>query len=440
MVVAFYIIFLLIFGSLNTLTTKWQFTETSIDLFGRTKAFEKPWWGNFAMFVAMAFVLIMYYGQVFLQKRREKRGGPDRHYRQLEPETRSISEFKSFLYVGIPAVLDLFGSGFTIVGLVYMNASVWQMLRGSCIVFSAFLSIPILQRKLHPFHLVGITLCVLGIGCVGFACVMGHPTDSTAQAHGATGDKVLGCFFVLFGQAVQAAQTVAEEKLLKDIMLPGMQIVGFEGLWGMVLMIFVLFPIFQWIPGNDCGSYENSFDTLVMIKNNVQLQLLIVLYLFSCSTYNLARMFVTNALSAVHFTMIDASRTCLIWLFNLALFYHGTPAMKPFGEALTPWSPVQALGFVVLLCGQCVYGGLVILPFSFCYPAKYHEARSEALSNFYASPACLRSSVPGIPYSPQAHCCSPGGSPPSVSWLRSPKKQEYTIDATPFVREVAHAS
>ena len=41
--IGFYILFLLCFGSLNTLTTKWQFSMESVGLDGIPKNFQKPW-------------------------------------------------------------------------------------------------------------------------------------------------------------------------------------------------------------------------------------------------------------------------------------------------------------------------------------------------------------------------------------------------------------
>lgn len=52
---------LLIFGSANTLTSKWQFDIHAEGINGVYKKFEKPWWGNFVMFLAMALVLPIYF-------------------------------------------------------------------------------------------------------------------------------------------------------------------------------------------------------------------------------------------------------------------------------------------------------------------------------------------------------------------------------------------
>ena len=46
---------------------------------------------------------------------------------------------------------------------------------------------------------------------------------------------------VLLGQVVQAAQVVAEEWLMKGMDLPPMQIVGWEGIWGSLMMILIVY-------------------------------------------------------------------------------------------------------------------------------------------------------------------------------------------------------
>ena len=172
--------------------------------------------------------------------------------------------------------------------------------------------------------------------------------------------------------------------------LPGTLIVGYEGVWGCLVMLFIVFPLMQFvIPGNDVGGVqENTYDTIVMIENSHAITMMTCVYLFSCCTYNVARMLVTSNLSAVHFTMIDASRTAVVWVLNLFLRYHSgcgswfcdtlgeslsaemcatKAGFGKYGEEWTSYSPLQAVGFVILLTGQCIYGDLLHLPFEFLY-------------------------------------------------------------------------
>ena len=45
--------------------------------------------------------------------------------------------------------------------------------------------------------------------------------------------------------------------------VPALKIVGFEGLWGAGVMLLILLPIVQLLPGKDgSGLHEDSLDTL----------------------------------------------------------------------------------------------------------------------------------------------------------------------------------
>ncbi|CAD7946667.1 unnamed protein product [Amoebophrya sp. A120] len=417
LVVAGYILFLMVFGTLNTLTTKWQFSMSAVGEDGLAKHFQKPWWGNFAMFAAMVGVLGV--DKIVNGSSSKGKGGaePDRETPLLggqSPRTAlQQKKYRDFLAVGVPAVLDLVSSGLNFIGLLYISASVWQMLRGSMIVFSAFLSILFLKRRMYGFNWLGIAVCVLGISCVGAASVLGgdgsdgsnQPADaSTGTTATAPSDgnnaAALGVAFVMAAQVLQAAQCVAEERLLKNVEMGCFTLVGYEGVWGCLVMLLFVFPLCEVLPGSDVGGVqENTIDTLTMLSNSLGLQTMLAIYLCSCCTYNVARMLVTSSLSAVHFTMIDASRTALVWGIDLAITYFAPAQYAEFGELWNDYSWLQAVGFVTLICGQCIYGGLLTLPFPSLYPEDEKDLASFVASPM-PSPASRYLATPLPPYSP----------------------------------------
>ena len=61
----------------------------------------------------------------------------------------------------------------------------------------------------------------------------------------------LGIGLVILSQIVQAGQIVTEEFLLKDLDMPAMRVVGYEGLWGTLAMIFIACPLAYVVPGAD---------------------------------------------------------------------------------------------------------------------------------------------------------------------------------------------
>jgi hypothetical protein len=100
------------------------------------------------------------------------------------------------------------------------------------------------------------------------------------------------------------------------------------------------------------GIHEDTVDTLHMIRSNGHLAVLLLVQMAGLLAYNYMGMHVTGHLGAVFRTVLETMRTLFVWLVGLLLFYVGTG----LGEAWDRWSPVQALGFLVLVAGTIVYG------------------------------------------------------------------------------------
>lgn len=367
---------LLVFGALNTLTSKIQFTLRSVGTQDadahHAKLFEKPIWTTFTMFLAMSIVLVVHWVTERLQRQKHGTGSMARGLleedRSLDGEV--VSEAKAFWLIGVPAAFDLIATALMLGGLVFMSASIYQMLRGSIIIFGAIISATVFHKPLRAHQWLGVLVCVVGVTMVGASSVLN--TDSGAEDPGKKvtfSQSLLGIFLVISAQAAQAAQVVVEEKLMKGVKLPPLMIVGYEGVWGIIWCLAVVFPLCMALPGHDGGRLEDTWDTIAMVRNNRALLCLIILYLFSCSTFNVASVSVTNAFNAIHRTMFEASRTSVIWAFGLLVHYFVNPSAA-FGEAWLPYSYLELVGFFVLITGQALYGEVLRLPcFTYALPA-----------------------------------------------------------------------
>merc|ERR1719277_780810 len=154
-------------------------------------------------------------------------------------------------------------------------------------------------------------------------------------------------------------------------------------------MLMIVFPVLYAIPGNDNGHMEDELDSFAMLRSSVPLLIMILVYTFSCCTYNMSGIAVTGALSAVHRVMLEAFRTSIVWVFGLIVHYYFDPA-SPFGEAWTPYSWIEVLGFIVLMLGQAVYGEMVKIP-GLAYPE--HKLDEQQL----ASPGAMRNLASPLP-------------------------------------------
>lgn len=353
------IIGMLLSGSLNTITTKVQFTMSSTSIDGEPERFNKTWSGAFNMMFAMA--LVMAVERCFHLCCTPSLPSSDKSEPLLDSDRTSTSYWKKVCLVSIPAAFDLVATALCCVGMLYIPASVWQMLRGASLVFAAVLSVIFLKRQMFAYHWLGLMLCVLGICIVGSASILGGSGDQENSHDDDTLATLLGMSFVLAGQVVQAAQVIAEEYFMKSLDLPAMHVVGYEGIWGTIQMCVIVYPVLYMLPGSDHGHQEDVFDTVAMIYNNPNLALMILVYLFSCGMFNATGIAITGALSAVHRTMLDASRTMMIWGFDLFVHYC-IDSKSPFGEAWTSYSYIQLVGFAVLVLGQGIYGEVIKVP------------------------------------------------------------------------------
>lgn len=228
------------------------------------------------------------------------------------------------------------------------------MLRGSIILFTGTFSVIFLKRRLKLFQWVAMLVIVGGLALVGLASVLGGSSSNSDKT-------ALGIVLVLSAQVVSAIQMVLEETYLKDRKLPALIVTGMEGVFGTVLMLLLVMPLVYVIPGDqrssmDHGSQENSIDAAVMIGQNWRLALLCGFYTVSITIYNFCGQSVTKYLSAVHRTLIDASRTIIVWVTELVMSYAG---LDGFGEPWTKYSFMQLGGFALLVFGTLLYNGVI---------------------------------------------------------------------------------
>jgi drug/metabolite transporter (DMT)-like permease len=330
----------LLSGTLNSIVMKLAYQTAS---FGNDPTdvhfFHKPWFMSMVMFLAMLCALPLFY----MQKDRKK------------------LSMKTWMIVSIPSFCDLIGSSMQQVGLIFTPVSIYQMLKGSILLFSAALSVWFLNKKMYIHNWVGVLMCVIALTLVGISSVMTIDEQPIVVSFW---EAMFGITIVVLGQIVCASQYVLEEFLLKppnDV--SAMAMVGMEGLWGTGMMGFVILPLFQyWVPGSDVGGvYENTSDALAMIANSSSLDVLLLISFVSVLIYNVCGVMVTQQASAVHHTFLDATRTIFVWAASVAVYYH-PGADRSFGEPVTWWSLLQLIGFVILMLGECIYDGLIPLP------------------------------------------------------------------------------
>ena len=342
------VIGMVMFGAFNTIVRKAQLITCSQSSYPvdpilaqdcsepNSEPFNKPWIGNLFMFMGEVLLLFIVRQQESQRRILENLNGGAPHGMPIPAK-----------FFALPALLDVIGSGLSGIGMLYLSASVWQMMRGSLVIYTAILSVTFLNRKLSRQHILGLILSATGLGLVG---VSSYLDDDSS--HGEHSLVFVGIGLTVLSQLCTAVQVVLEELLMKGHSLMYTQprparVVAFEGVWGSCIMIVLLIG-FQVLPGTDHGSFENSLDSGEKMFNSPFLLTLIIAYLLSIAVFNVLGMTVSKRLSSVHRTLIDSSRAAVVWIVQLTMG-------NAYGTEWTRHSWIQAIGFIVLVTGTVVY-------------------------------------------------------------------------------------
>jgi hypothetical protein len=134
---------------------------------------------------------------------------------------------------------------------------------------------------------------------------------------------------------------VYEEKILKEYDVHVFEIVGWEGVWGMLVSAFFL-ALFYFIPGRDSGSWENPIQASVQITHNYTLLASVLCSSLVIGPFNYFGTNLTKYSSAMHRCLIDASRMCVVWIISICCGWEHFKFQ-------------QSCGYIFVLLGNLIY-------------------------------------------------------------------------------------
>lgn len=342
----------LLSGAFYSITSKVTLQQQSTGYNNVEHEFDKPFMQTLLMTIAMMFSLVV--------RRFWDSNGKGPH-----PPT----PFKIRLILAVPALCDLITATLNIFGLYYINLSIYQMLRSSQIIFTAFFSISFLKKKIKGYEIFGIVLVVIALILVGWSGMYipsNKENDIEVVSKSSVKERLFGSLLVTFAQVFISIQIILEEYLIQ-IKLKGqvgaLEVIGNEGLMGFFITL-LFFPLAFFCPGTDPspmknGSLENIWDTFLMIYHKPKL---VIFFLFSIvfgTVYNICAMCVITYTSSLTEAIIDAVSTLFVWIIMLISYQIGLP----FGEPWNMYSFIELSGFLLLVTGNLIYNGQLKLPF-----------------------------------------------------------------------------
>jgi len=165
---------------------------------------------------------------------------------------------------------------------------------------------------------------------------------------------LLGDIIIVSAQVVVSIQMVVEEKFISKYNVPPLQVVGWEGLWGFLMLSTLLIP-FYYIPTGGGGRLENTPDAFVQIGNSWVILVATIGNIISIAFFNFFGISMTKYSSATTRMVLDSVRTVVIWGFSLLIHWQ-------------QFQYLQIIGFVLLLTGTAIYNEIIIIPISLFEP------------------------------------------------------------------------
>ena len=266
------------------------------------------------------------------------------------------------LIFAISAFCDLCASTLNTFGLTYLTSSMYQMMRGVELFFVCLWSKVFLKNPIYRHHILGVGSLIFGLSLVGLNAIM-HDDKNVAK------DPVIGIILLCSSQFFSSTVYVIQEKFIKKYEIHPFQLVGFEGLWG-VIMYTALITIFQFISckkwskslkegicsENDKGEFhiEDSIFAFRQMGDNLAILFVYISYIVSIAVYNIVGINLTKLVSATARAVVDTVRTVFIWAFFLVC--------EPVDGTKEHFHILQFIGFIFLVCGTLIYNEILVIP------------------------------------------------------------------------------
>lgn len=360
---------MIITGTANTLLNKLQdrVCIENCDNPAESKFFEQPVWQTLNMFIGEMLCLLVHFliqfcsncrsnnllhSEPLLKNYEDNLSDSEDFPLVNEPKATSTKKpmvWTSYLLIWLMATLDIISTTLMNVGLLNIAASVYQMLRGSVVLFTGLMSVVFLRTRYSLTQLSALLLVSLGVVIVGASPIL-FPNNTSIDEESqdeeeATMKVLLGVGLVLSAQLFSAFQFTLEESFITRRVISPLKMVGFEGLFGFLSAASGLL-IAHFSFGHGTNGFFDAAAGLHQILNNTILLSSSIGCALSIAFFNWFGLQITKRISATSRTTIDTTRTMFIWMISLAI-----------GWEYFIW--LQVIGFLVLIFGTFAFNKII---------------------------------------------------------------------------------
>lgn len=237
--------------------------------------------------------------------------------------------------------------------MLYLPVGVLQGIASLSLPFTAILSTIIFGERLGRKRWLSLALC--GIGSVLFSTsgILGSSKSRTAAPMHL---QMLAYCLAILAALVNAMNTVAKAKLMKDTKVDPSQLVGFMGFWMMLLLPSLGFPVLVDLRHGGPAWWGADFRNISMqLHNNSMIWWLLVALTMSTAATAVCGNMVIVTMSGTWMKILSGpARIAALWLTDLITYYAGCPACA-WASPWTSFGWLQAVGFLLIAAGTFTY-------------------------------------------------------------------------------------
>ena len=268
----------------------------------------------------------------------------------------------------MPAALcSLAGWSLQYYSLTLTSPSSYSILRGTVIFFTGLDSSLFLKHQMSWKKWGSLFIIFSGLVIVGMADILQPANFNSTQISASDApncpiminfrdvneflsNEVIGDILVVSAQIFLSAKFVYEEKVLSCYNIKPLQVIGWEGFYGLIGIAILLLPL-SLIDTGSCEwsnsptppwTVEDVIDGFMQIKNNGILQALMCFYLLLDAIYLYSAISVTKEFSATTSSVVESSDALLVWAVSLFIGWQH-------------FQYLQLIGFLILTLGLFLY-------------------------------------------------------------------------------------
>jgi hypothetical protein len=221
------------------------------------------------------------------------------------------------------------------------------VLQGNIILIIILVSRLFLKREQYRHNWVGVVFILVATWMIWVPFYV--------DEHESVGNVLIGTVLVLGSTLLFSLQYIIEERLISNNFLSPARLVGWEGIWGLMLLVIFL-PIFYIIKWNahfcSNGMLDDSLFALRQMWSNLVIMFLMIGCVVVSAAANMFGVTITKYTSANNRASLSILRFLPFWIFFIAFQGDGNQTINY----------VQLTGYILLVIGVILYNEILVIP------------------------------------------------------------------------------